>query len=128
MSKHSQAREEVEAFLIKMTEAWNAHQLDAFTACYHKSPETLLIAQGKALRGWDAIHDLYRSIFEQSDSLGHLLTDAQFIDVCDASNAIACTEWKLDAEGNTVTGYATVQLKKIADTWLVTHDHSSYLE
>lgn len=126
MEPYLDIQEEINVFLLKMSQFWNAQDLEAFVQCYHHAEGTSLIAQGKIIFGWNAIHSLYQSLLGQSENAGQLTTETTFINVSSKQDAVACTKWTLKARDKVISGYATVQLKKIDGAWYVTHDHSSY--
>jgi uncharacterized protein (TIGR02246 family) len=106
--------------------AWNRGDLDGYLASYWASDKTIWISNGSLRRGRNAIEAAYRSRFQNPQQVGKLTVTDLEIDVLTTRDAIAFGRWMLLADdGESSTGFFTVQLKKIEGKWLFVSDHSS---
>lgn len=123
-------RNEIEAAIREVFEAgcaaWNRGDLDGYLASYWDSNRTLWISNGSLRRGREAIESAYRSRFSDPQQMGRLTVAELEVDVLTTRDAIAFGRWMLLADdGESSTGFFTVQLKKIEGKWLFVSDHSS---
>ena len=106
--------------------AWNRGDLDAYLASYWDSDRTIWISNGSLTRGRKAIEAAYRSRFQNPRQVGKLTVTQLEIDVLTTRDATAFGRWNLVMDdGESSSGFFTVQLKEIDGAWLLVSDHSS---
>lgn len=105
--------------------AWNRGDLDGYLASYWDSDKTLWISNGSLRRGREAIAAAYKARFSMPQQMGQLTVADLEIDVLTPTDAVAFGRWMLILDNEASKGFFTVQLRKIAGTWLFVSDHSS---
>ena len=123
-------RNEIEAAIREVFDtasaAWNRGDLDGYLGSYWDSDRTIWISNGSLTRGRKAIEAAYRSRFQNPQQVGKLTVTELEIDVLTTRDATALGRWMLVMDdGESSTGFFTVQLKKIDRAWLFVSDHSS---
>lgn len=104
--------------------AHEARNLDQMSALWSHGPDVVCIHPGwPILRGWDAVEDSWRRIFQGP-------SDNQFIVTNDQLNIAGGVAWmtvdeNLMSAGGTGTVAATNIFLRVNDQWKVVHHHGS---
>jgi len=115
---------EIVTTLNRQAEAWNANDLDAWMAPYHRADD-LRFAHPKGITlGWDTVREGYsRSITASSLEFSNL-----DVTVLAPDAAMVFGQFhNRTTEGEYRTGLFTLLMRRIDGQWKVVHDHSSDL-
>lgn len=118
------ANDDIRLALTKQTAAWNKGDIDAFMETYWKSDELTFSSGGKTTRGWTATRDRYKQKYTSPELMGKLTFSELEVSVFDHSTALVLGRWHLERK-EAVGGNFSLVLRKIADRWLIIHDHTS---
>jgi ketosteroid isomerase-like protein len=110
------------------TEAWNRSDLNAYLASYWDSEETRWISGGIIIRGVEAIHARYKSLYDSPEKLGKLEIKDLEIDILTDGDALVVGKWSHTAGQLARHGVFTVHMKKVRGEWFIVTDHASASE
>ena len=129
LAASSPATEEraIRAVLDEQVSAWNRGDLDGYMAGYARSDEITFYAGGVVTRGWQLTLDRYRARYQSAGrQMGTLSFNDIVVEQLGPDAAIARGRWKLTLlGGKEAKGLFTLVLRKRAEGWRITHDHSS---
>lgn len=118
----------IRAVLAAQAEAWNRGDLDAFMAGYWRD-EGLRFASGNSVRrGWQATLDGYRRRYASPAAMGRLHFTELEIEATGPDAALVFGRWSpIRAQGHP-RGLFTLLMRRMADGWKITRDHTSAAE
>jgi hypothetical protein len=61
--------------MIKMLDAWNRHDLDAYLDGFLHSDDILLVVEGETIRGWDLLSKAFHSGYPNPEEMGTVTFD-----------------------------------------------------
>lgn len=118
-------RSAVESVLRIQEEAWNRGDLDVFMEHYWKSEELTFSSGGETTRGWADTLDRYRKRYPTPEKMGRVKFSGLEITPLGDSAALVLGQWSLERESEPLSGNFSLVVRKLADRWLVIHDHTS---
>jgi beta-aspartyl-peptidase (threonine type) len=80
---------------------------------------------GKTTRGWTQTVDRYRERYPTRDKMGRLTFSGLEITPLSDAAALVLGQWNLQREGDSLSGNFSLVMRKVADRWLIIHDHTS---
>ncbi len=115
----------IRRLLAAQAEAWNDGDLDRFMAGYWQD-EGLRFASGDRVQhGWQATLDGYRSRYRDRAAMGRLRFTELDIEVVGTDAALVFGRWSLERAADRPHGLFTLLLRRMADGWKITRDHTS---
>jgi ketosteroid isomerase-like protein len=120
-----EVRSAVESVLRTQEEAWNHGDLDAFMQHYWKSEELTFSSGGETTRGWTETLNGYRQRYPTPEKMGRVKFSGLEITPLGDSAALVLGQWSLERESEPLSGNFSLVVRKIADRWVVIHDHTS---
>ena len=117
----------VEQVLHTQQDAWNHHDLDAFTSGYWNSADLTFFSGAKQTGGWQATLDRYKATYASpGHEMGTLEFSALRIEMLGPEAAFVRGAWHLTmSDGKTPHGLFTLVFRKFPDGWKIIHDHTS---
>jgi hypothetical protein len=115
--------------MMAMIEKWNAHDLDGYLSYVWNSPAFVLIEDGAAINGWEALSDKYHRGFANRDNMGHCNVARVQVRMLTPDTAFVISSWTVGFPTKVVIiGIDSNYVQRIAGEWKVTLSHSSQLE
>jgi ketosteroid isomerase-like protein len=116
----------ITTLLEQQAMAWNRADIDGFMTAYAKTNDLRFASGGKVTYGWQATRDGYKKRYPDKTAMGVLTFTELVITPLAPDAALAFGRWKLSLEnGSTPNGLFTLTLKKTAEGWRITQDHTS---
>lgn len=104
--------------------AWNSADIAGFMQAYWKDEGLTFSSGGKVTRGWQSTFDGYKKRYPDKATMGQLTFSDLEVTSLGNSAAMMLGRWKLK-RAEPVGGNFTLVWKKIDDTWVIVHDHTS---
>ena len=115
----------IQSVLHAQQDAWNRGDLDEFMDHYQKSDALTFSSGGKTTRGWTETLDRYRERYPTRDKMGRLTFSGLEITPLSDAAALVLGQWNLEREGDPLSGNFSLVMRKVANRWLIIHDHTS---
>jgi len=105
-------------------EAWNADDLDGYMEGYWRSDSLTFHGGSRRIEGWDALRDMYASVYS-GERRGRLeFTEVTVSAPCD-DTAWVTGRWSVDLPDTVRSGRFTLIFRRTDAGWRIVHDHSS---
>ncbi|GAC1631675.1 MAG: nuclear transport factor 2 family protein [Nevskia sp.] len=115
----------IRAVLAQQAAAWNRGDIDGFMSGYWND-EGLRFASGDTVTtGWQATLDRYRKRYGDRAAMGRLSFGELAVEPLSEDAALVFGRWSLQRDADRPHGLFTLLLRKTADGWKVTRDHTS---
>lgn len=119
---------DIKAVLTAQQDAWNRGDLDGFMAGYWESEELRFASGDTVTTGFKATKERYHNRYKaDGKEMGKLTFSDVTVEQVTAEYAIVRGKWALKFEktADEPHGLYTLTMKKLADGWKVTSDHTS---
>jgi ketosteroid isomerase-like protein len=128
-SLHTASQQELDVvkLLLKQETAWNRGDLDAFTAEYKNSPDTLFIGR-QVSRGYDQMIADYHRNYPSRDAMGDLAFSDLEVHTLDENVAVCIGKYHLERNkknGGNADGIFSLVLQKTDSGWKIVVDHTT---
>jgi len=87
--------------------------------------DTVFISGDEVTRGWQTVHDRYRTKYPDSAAMGTLIFSDLHISQLANDAAVVLGRWELKRANDNPHGRFTLILRKTPDGWRIAHDHTS---
>lgn len=118
------AEANIEAIILRQSEAWNQGNLVQFMAAYWKDERLTFSSGGETFRGWQATLERYQGRYPNQKIMGKLTFSNLETQLLGPDSALTLGRWQLARE-NPAGGNFSLVWKKVDDNWVIIHDHSS---
>ncbi|MDB5306645.1 MAG: Calcium/calmodulin dependent protein kinase Association [Gemmataceae bacterium] len=116
----------VRGVLDAQVAAWNKGDLDGFMAGYWNDDGLFYISGAKSVQGWKALKERYQKAYQgEGKEMGKLKFAELNVETLGPGVALVRGKWEVTMSKETVGGWFTLVVRKLADGWKVTHDHTS---
>ena len=116
---------QIRAVLAAQAAAWNRGDIDGFMQGYWNS-EQLRFASGDSVTyGWAAANQRYHAHYPDRAAMGALEFSELDVELLAPDAAIVFGRWALQREHDRPHGLFTLVLRKTADGWKISRDHTS---
>jgi beta-aspartyl-peptidase (threonine type) len=105
--------------------AWNHGDIESFMDGYWRSRDTVFVSGDDVTRGWQTVHDRYRSKYSDREKMGHLTFSELEVHMFGYDGALVFGRWQLDRGKDNPHGRFTLILRSTPDGWKIVHDHTS---
>jgi beta-aspartyl-peptidase (threonine type) len=92
---------------------------------YWRSRDTTFISGGVVVRGWQTVHDRYKSRYSDSEKMGQLTFSEVEVSMFGYDGALVFGRWQLERANDRPHGRFTLVFRKTSDGWKIVHDHTS---
>ena len=124
-----ETKSQVHDLLLRQQEAWNAGDLEGFMTDYWDSEDLTFFSAGTVEKGHAALLTRYRKRYQsEGKEMGTLSFSELEITPMGTSDALARGRWKVVTSKDSFDGLFTLALRRFADGWKITHDHTSQTE
>ncbi len=120
--------EAIRAVLEAQAAAWNRGDIDGFMQGYWQSDALRFASGGTVAYGWRTTLDHYRERYPDQAAMGRLSFTGLDIEPLADDAALVFGHWSLKRAKDRPHGLFTLLLRKTADGWKVTRDHTSSAE
>ena len=122
----AESEAEIRALIEKLQVDWNGGDMAAYLDVYWKSEEFSLMFGDKALRGWQAVSDLFTSSWTSEEAMGNFKTGEVAVRFTGTDLAIASGGFEHQFPTEKIVGSFTHVLRRFDDgRWLIIHEHTS---
>lgn len=122
----AEAELEILALIEKLQTDWNGGDMAAYLAAYWNSEELSLLFGGQAVRGWQALSDLFTGTWSTEEEMGDFMTHDVVLRFPRADMAIASGGFEHQFPAEKVVGAFTHVLRRSDDgSWQIVHEHTS---
>jgi len=116
---------QIRAVLADQAAAWNRGDIDGFMQGYWNS-EQLRFASGDSVTyGWAAANQRYHQHYPDRAAMGTLDFSDLDVELLAPDAAVVFGHWALQREHDRPHGLFTLVLRKTADGWKISRDHTS---
>jgi uncharacterized protein (TIGR02246 family) len=119
---------EIRAVIQAQQEAWNRGDIEGFMNGYARSDSTIFVSGDDVTRGWQTVHDRYKTKYSDREKMGMLTFSNLEITPLGSDAAVVLGQWKLDRKQDQPHGRFTLIFRHSADGWRIVHDHTSAAE
>jgi ketosteroid isomerase-like protein len=105
--------------------AWNHGDIEGFMNGYWRSHDTVFVSGDTVTRGWQTVHDRYRSKYADSEKMGQLAFSEVEVHMFGYDGALVFGRWQLQRTNDNPHGRFTLVLRKMREGWKIVHDHTS---
>jgi uncharacterized protein (TIGR02246 family) len=117
--------DDITRVLQEQEAAWNRGDLDAYMLGYWQDDRLSFISNGKIRYGWDKTLAAYRHHYPSRAAMGQLHFSFIDIKLLGDNAALVTGRWQLVREKDRPSGIFSLIFEKMADRWIIIHDHSS---
>jgi L-asparaginase / beta-aspartyl-peptidase len=108
--------------------AWNHGDIATFMDGYWRSRDTTFVSGDSVTRGWQTVHDRYKSKYSDRAKMGQLSFSEIEVSMFGYDGALVFGRWQLERATDRPHGRFTLVFRKTADGWKIVHDHTSVAE
>jgi ketosteroid isomerase-like protein len=120
---------EIQATVEQYRQAWDVLSIDALAPLYFASDDLVLVRQGHAWRGWEAVRGGLADLFRQTTKLELVLSN-ETINQAGDGGAVVTADVHLTWTSNSVItdqqGALTLVLRRGAAGWKIVGEHYSF--
>lgn len=130
-ASNEKSEKEIRAVLTGQQDAWNRDDLDGFMAGYWESEELRFASGDTVTTGYKATKERYQKRYKaDGKEMGKLTFSEVTVEMVTAEYALVRGRWalKFEKSADEPHGLYTLTVKKFADGWKVTTDHTSAAE
>jgi uncharacterized protein (TIGR02246 family) len=122
--------QQVYEVLLKMSDRWNAHDIEGYMEVYWKSPELLVVVDSEQFNGWQQLHNSYLNGYPDRNAMGFIEPKRIQVKLLKPDLALALTWWSVSfpSSQQKVVGNSTMNLQKFDDGWKIVASHTSIAE
>ena len=118
----------IHAVLDAQAAAWNRGDIDAFMQGYWQDDALRFASGGRVTHGWQTTLEHYRKGYPDRSAMGTLSFSELEIEPLADDTALVFGHWSLQRAKDQPHGLFTLLLRKTADGWKITRDHTSAAE
>lgn len=115
----------IKQLLEEQKENWNKADIEKYMSAYWKSDSLLFIGKNGPKYGWQTTLDNYKKSYPNATAMGKLNFTYLKVECTSKEDAFVIGKWELERKEGNLSGYFSLQLKKIDKQWKIVIDHSS---
>jgi beta-aspartyl-peptidase (threonine type) len=115
------------ALVLKMVDAWNAHDLDGYLSVFWNSPDLVVIVEGEQAKGWAELSANYHRGFTDLTQMGSVITDRVQIQTVSPGIALVVDWWTLVFTTRKISGTSTFVVRNLPEGWRIVAGHTTIL-
>lgn len=122
----AEAEGEIMALIEKLQTDWNGGEMSAYLDAYWNSEELSLLFGDRAVRGWQALSELFTGSWTTEEQMGDFKTNAVTVRFPRPDVAIASGGFEHQFPDQKIVGAFTHIWRRSDDgRWLIVHEHTS---
>ena len=114
--------------MMKMLDAWNRHDLDAYLDGFLHSDDIVLVVDGETIRGWDLLSKAFHSGYPNRDEMGTVFFDRVQVQMLAPDLGFVLIWYSIAFPKKKQFGTDTIIVKKVAEGWREMISHTSFVE
>ena len=114
--------------MMKMLDAWNRHDLDAYLDGFLHSDDILLVVEGETIRGWDLLSKAFHSGYPNPAEMGTVTFDRMQVQMLGPDLGFVLVWYTIAFPKKKQFGTDTIIVKKVAEGWREMISHTSFVE
>lgn len=114
--------------MMKMLDAWNRHDLDAYLDGFLHSDDIVLVVDGETIRGWDLLSKAFQSGYPNKDEMGTVFFDRVQVQMLAPDLGFVLVWYSIAFPKKKQFGTDTIIVKKVAEGWREMISHTSFVE
>jgi ketosteroid isomerase-like protein len=115
----------IKQVLEEQKENWNKADIEKYMSAYWKSDSLLFIGKNGPKFGWQTTLDNYKKSYPNAAAMGKLKFTYLKVECTSSDDAFVIGKWELERKEGNLSGYFSLQLKKIDNQWKIVIDHTS---
>jgi len=119
-------KQEIHKVYNKAVSEWNNKNMRGYMNMFWESDSLRVASGSRAVYGWQRALDTSIEQDPQGDYMGQAYTDEFRIYPVDPSHAWSYTRFRIESEGQSMTGSSTDIWEKKNGNWRIIHSHISY--
>jgi uncharacterized protein (TIGR02246 family) len=114
--------------MMKMLDAWNRHDLDAYLDGFLHSDDIVLVVDGETIRGWDLLSKAFHSGYPSQGEMGTVFFDRVQVQMLAPDLGFVLVSYSISFPKKKQFGTDTIIVKKVAEGWREMISHTSFVE
>jgi len=114
--------------MMKMLDAWNRHDLDAYLDGFLHSDDIVLVVDGETIRGWDLLSKAFHSGYPNREEMGTVFFDRVQVQMLGPDLGFVLIWYSIAFPKKKQFGTDTIIVKKITEGWREMISHTSFVE
>ncbi len=124
-AKAAEVDQTIRDLTLKLATDWNSGDMDSYLDAYWKSPEMSLMFADQAVRGWQALADLFRSNWATEEAMGDFSSSDVVVTQISSDTVISSGAFTHVFPDETVEGSFTHVWKIQDGEWRIAQEHTS---
>jgi limonene-1,2-epoxide hydrolase len=122
----AEAENEIRALTEKLQTDWNGGDMSAYLDAYWNDEELSLLFGGRAVRGWQALSDLFRGSWTTEEAMGDFKVNEMEVRLHGTDIAIASGSFEHQFTSEKIVGSFSHVWRRFDDgRWLIVHEHTA---
>lgn len=114
--------------MMKMLDAWNRHDLDAYLDGFLRSDDIVLVVEGETIRGWDLLSKAFHSGYPNPSEMGTVTFDRMQVQMLAPDLGFVLLWYTIVFPKKKEFGTDTIIMKKVPEGWREMVSHTSFVE
>jgi uncharacterized protein (TIGR02246 family) len=124
----SDPEKEIYNQLMRMADAWNRHDIDAYLDGFLKSDDLVVFVEGETVRGWDLLSKAYHAGYPNPQEMGTLTIDRVQVQMLAPDLGFVLGSYTVSFPKKKHFGTDTIIMKKVSEGWREVISHTSFVE
>jgi uncharacterized protein (TIGR02246 family) len=124
----STPEKEVYDQIVKMVDAWNRHDLDAYLDGFVHSDDVVVVVEGETVRGWDLLSRAYHGGYPDPKEMGAVTLDRVQVQMLAPDLGFVLASYTITFPKKKQFGTDTVIMKKVPEGWRELVSNTSFVE
>ncbi|HXM03003.1 MAG TPA: SgcJ/EcaC family oxidoreductase [Chthoniobacterales bacterium] len=122
------SEKEIYEQLMRMADAWNRHDIDAYLDGFLHSDDVVVVVEGETVRGWDLLSRAYHSGYPNPQEMGTLTVDRVQVQMLAPDLGFVLSSYTISFPKKKEFGTDTIVMKKVSAGWREMMSHTSFVE
>ncbi|MBV9876497.1 MAG: SgcJ/EcaC family oxidoreductase [Verrucomicrobia bacterium] len=114
--------------LMRMADAWNRHDIDAYLDGFLHSDDLVVVVEGETVRGWDLLSKAYHAGYPNPQEMGTLTIDRVQVQMLSPDLGFVLGSYTVSFPKKKSFGTDTIIMKKVSEGWREVISHTSFVE
>lgn len=124
----SDPEKEIYDQVIRMTDAWNRHDLDSYLDGFLQSDDVVVVVEGETIRGWDLLSKAYHGGYPDPKEMGTVTIDRIQVQMLAPDLGFVLASYTISFPKKKQFGTDTVIMKKVQEGWRELISNTSFVE